>query len=137
MDGTRAGQKSLHAQVHLQEYSGKAKNKGFGMTGKRSFKRAFHRSIRDGFTMYHGRIFTPSDFNLPFTTDKPQVHPHVRTQPQKPYASFNFQLERRLGRLVQLKLRGRTQDLDLTHCYQQVYKPSKSCGTLSQRLEIT
>ena len=33
--------------------------------------------------------------------------------------------ERVPGRLVQLKLRGRSQDLDLIHCYQHVHKPAK------------
>ena len=53
-------------------------------TGKRSFKRAFLRSLKDGFTTYHGRIFTPQDFNLPLPTSSTQVPSHTRFQSQKP-----------------------------------------------------
>ena len=184
-------------------HSVKAKNTGLSKTGKRSFKRAFRRSIRDGFTMYHGRIFTPNDFNLPIPPTQPQVPSKCKHQPQKPSGDTNrlsifcwnmggmsseryqcllewlninhFDIvciqeshwkftntwqtsqyhavhsgdttnhaglltliskklikeesltwtERVPGRLVQLKLRGHFQDLDLLHCYQHVHKPSK------------
>ena len=173
---------------------------GYSKTGKRSFKRAFNRSIRDGYTIYHGRIFTPTDFNLPIPTHKPQVQSAVRMPSHKStgatsrlsvfcwnmggMSSDRYQCllewlqscpcdvvciqethwkfsstwttehyhavhsgdttshaglltliskklvqaeslswtERVPGRLVQLKLRGRTQDLDLIHCYQHVHK---------------
>ena len=58
-------------------------------TGKRSFKRAFKRSLKDGYTLYHGRIFTPQDFNLPIPTPSPQVPSHTRYQPQKPSGATN------------------------------------------------
>ena len=46
-------QLSLHdASFSAKLHSGKAKNMGYSKTGKRSFKRAFHRSIRDGYTIY-------------------------------------------------------------------------------------
>lgn len=44
--------------------------------------------------------------------------------------------ERVPGRLVQLKLRGRTQELDLLHCYQHVYKPSKMADRTSLWTEL-
>ena len=194
---------SRDASSSAKLHSGKAKNMGNSKTGKRSFKRAFNRSLRDGFTLYHGRIFTPTDFHLPPPTLTSQVNPKVSTPPQKPsgvttrlsFFSWNMGgmsseryqcllewlrgnpidvvciqethwkftntwqtdqyhavhsgdttnhaglltliskkllkeeslswTERIPGRLVQLKLRGRVQDLDLLNCYQYVYKSSK------------
>ena len=58
-------------------------------TTKRSFKRAFNRSIRDGFTMYHGKIFTPQDFNLPIPTSTPQVKLSPRVSPCPPSGASN------------------------------------------------
>ena len=201
----RAEQQPLQqdALTSAKSHSGKAKNMGYSKTGKRSFKRAFHRSIRDGFTTYHGRIFTPTDFNLPLPTQKPQVKSDVRMPSHKSsgansrlsvfcwnmggMSSDRYQCllewlrscpcdvvciqeshwkftstwttehyhavhsgdttshaglltliskkllkaeslswtERIPGRLVQLKLRGRSQDLDIIHCYQHVHKTTK------------
>ena len=58
-------------------------------TTKRSFKRAFNRSIRDGFTMYHGKIFTPQDFNLPIPNSPPQVKLCPRVSPHTPSGASN------------------------------------------------
>ena len=193
----------LDTCISAKSHSGKAKNMGYSKTGKRSFKRAFLRSIRDGFTTYHGRFFTPTDFNLPLPTLKPQVKSDVRMPSPKSsgahsrlsvfcwnmggLSSDRYQCllewlrscqcdvvciqethwkftstwttehyhavhsgdttshaglltliskkllraeslswtERVPGRLVQLKLRGRSQDLDIIHCYQYVHKPTK------------
>ena len=58
-------------------------------TTKRSFKRAFNRSIRDGYTMYHGKIFTPQDFNMPIPTSTPQVKLSPRVSPCQPSGASN------------------------------------------------
>ena len=209
----RADYQLPHAtRSSAKTHSVKAKNMGYSKTGKRSFKRAFHRSIRDGYTLYHGRIFTPTDFNLPFPSTDSQVHPKVLTPPQKPTGAttrlsiFNWNMgglsseryqcllewlrgnpfdvvciqethwkftntwqtnqyhavhsgdttnhaglltliskklireeslswtERVPGRLVQLKLRGRSQDL--IHCYQHVHKSTKMDDRATFRMEL-
>ena len=205
------------ASTSAKSHSVKAKIKGYSRTGKRSFKRAFNRSIRDGYTLYHGRLFTPADFHLPFPNVTPttsQVHLKANAPPQKPsgatkrlsvftwnmrgMSSDRYQCllewlrgnpfdvvciqethwkftntwqtdqyhavhsgdttnhaglltliskkllkaeslswtERIPGRLVQLKLQGRSQDLDLIHCYQHVHKFTKMDDRAAFWLEL-
>ena len=58
-------------------------------TTKRSFKRAFNRSLRDGFTMYHGKIYTPQDFNLPIPCSPSQVKSCPRISTLTPTGASN------------------------------------------------
>lgn len=72
--------------------------------------------------MYHGQIFTPSDLNLPFPIDKPQVSPHVRMHPQNPSGHTTRVFQSLVGTLAAyLKPSFRTKLFRMDGC------PSWSC----------